>query len=119
MEDRYKLSDLKQQVKEEVKEWIKAEDPEKLHKVLEAENFHDTAHEIADSITPISSYDILLFGAYNLSEIGYYEVESPAFDGEMNPVNVTAAAIFDTLEEYAMEEIGRQLRDKVEESVTN
>ncbi len=60
---------------------------------------HDTIHEIADSSTPVYTYDILKIGADNWQEIALVKPElGPAFDGEPTPVNIMAANIYEHVE---------------------
>ena len=83
------LDELKQDAVNELREWI-IENPD--------DDASDTIFEIADSNTPVYTYDILQLAADNW-EIGTVEPDiGPAFDGTPTPVNIAAANIFEAIE---------------------
>ena len=97
-ENRTTLDDLLKSVEENIKEHFEYDpdgDP------------GDVAFEIADSLVPVYTGDILDMAAddYNLAvdapELG------PAFDGSPTPVNIIAANIFDRLYAEAQEVMER------------
>lgn len=62
----------------------------------------DRLCELADEACPIYNGDIIDMVSNN-SDISHREVEVPAFDGSMTPINVCAAAIYEYLSEIAYE----------------
>ena len=83
------LDELKQDAVNELREWI-IENPD--------DDAGDVIFEIADSSTPVYTYDILQLAADN-SEIAHGEPDiGPAFDGWPTPVNIAAANIFVAIE---------------------
>lgn len=84
------LDELVQEAKSELKEWFDDDNHENEP--------HDCIFEIADSSTPIYTYDILKMGADNIMLATTEPDVGPAFDGKPTPVNIIAANIFEHIE---------------------
>ena len=99
------LDELKQDAVNELREWI-IENPD--------DDAGDAIFEIADSNTPVYTYDILQLAMDNW-EIGTVEPDiGPAFDGSPTPVNIAAANIFEAIE-AALWECWREYEDADDE----
>lgn len=86
----YSLDELKQRARDEVTE---------NYGDLEREP-DDYIHEIADSIVPVYTYDLMMYAANNL-DLATMTPEVLAFDGQASAVNCVAGAIYEELLEAA------------------
>ena len=99
------LDELKQDAVNELRGWI-IENPD--------DDAGDVIFEIADSNTPVYTYDILQLAADN-PEIAHFKPElGPAFDGSPTPVNIAAANIFEAIK-AALWECWREYEDADDE----
>jgi len=95
-EKRTTLHDLLGYVKENIKEAYECDsgaDP------------YEMAHEVADGLVPVYTYDLLMMAADDLMLATVEPENGPAFDGSPTPVNIIAANIYDRLYEEAWEEL--------------
>jgi len=91
----YSFSELKNTAERELRDAIREKSGDDLD--------DDLIHEIADSHTPVYNYNILMFAAENLSEIGLFDLDAGLVSNEhsdVNPVTVARAAIYEALREH-------------------
>lgn len=89
------LKDLVDYAKEELRDWYYNDNPQ----LTDSEGCRICCHFASLSV-PSSNYHILILAANNLVEIGTRITHL----GEVTPVNVAAAAIYDYLEEALLSE---------------
>lgn len=90
MQDKYHISTLEDQMRNELEE-------NKDNLLARYDDSEDLIHELADGNVPVSTYDILQYGANNI-ELATSEPDiGPAFDGKPTPVNIIAANIYEHL----------------------
>lgn len=81
------LEDRIESAKEDLDEWLANK---------WTEDTVEAIHEIADSNCPVYTSEIMEVCA-NDSYLASRKVEAPGFDGELTPVNVAVAAIYDAI----------------------
>jgi len=80
-----------------------------LHAVMEdnpnmtEEDAIDWAYELADSCTPMFDYDCLMLAVNNLELIAYRDIPAGIL-GDVTPITVVRAAVFDYLKEIVYAE---------------
>lgn len=80
---------------------------------LTEEEAIDWVYEIADNHTPINNFDVLVIASNNLGLVGYRDIPAGVL-GDITPVEVARAAIFEYLKEILYAERHSHLRSKEE-----
>ena len=84
------LSDLVDSAREELRDWRQANPY--------ATESHDAIFEIADSLVPVYTGDLIQLAAEHLPLATNEPEIGPAFDGKPTPTNIIAANVFEYLE---------------------
>lgn len=92
-EDRYDIQDLQREALAILDEYPQSDD------------YSDLVHEIADSLVPVYSYDIVQYAANDITLATDEPEIGPAFDGSPTPVNIIAANIYERLVTALNEEL--------------
>lgn len=71
----------------------------------------DAAHEIADSMVPVYTGELMELAAENIRLATDEPELGPAFDGSPTPVNIVAANVFEQLYQIAYDVLHERLEE--------